>query len=782
MTITTGERERYTPLNNIPPNTKRNTTGKAAGGAAKGVAGDATSGAVGDVASGAAPDAAGRGARSATKGVAENATSGVAGDAGGGDAGGDARDVAGDVAGLLRAGERALFEVGDLGASRASFAAAYRAAGLAFGRDVPSRPAPARDEASQSGPARDDASWSSAGHGGGSWGGVDGAELEALGRAALGLGGLWAHERRGAAESALVRVRQRDALRRLDPRSVMALRLRIRLAGEEDYRSGGHAAILNLVGEARGAADPVALAEALHLAHLCALGPGDGPLRQRLAQDLTDQAARTGRRFDLLLGLLWQTVDLFLAGDPHAYRRLAELRAALNGGHLAFGYAVSAMEVMLAVRSGRLDRAEAMAKECARLGAAAGDVNTVGWRAGQLGVIRWYQGRSAELVGGLGELVDSAALSLIDNSAVAGLALAAASAGDTRLATCTLARLCGRDLGDLPRSSSWLMALYCVVEAADLLGDRETASRAYELLAPFAHLPVVASRGAICLGSVQHSLGVAALTLDDADGAVRHLREAVRGNLALGHWPATVLSRWRLGQALVRRDGPDAEAALRELALAESEAAQLGMKLPEADVPAPSVPRRERPSGPARCERHGRLWRVVSGGREAVVEDGVGLRYLAILLANPGADIPAVELAASAALTPAGSGPSGGAAGEPGRRGESVQPVLDEQAKREYKRRLADLQDAVDAAEAAGDAARAATATAERDWLISELAASAGLAGRTRRFADADERARVSVGKAIRRALDRVSAVDAVLGAELGTAIHTGRRCCYRPT
>lgn len=659
------------------------------------------------------------------------------------------------MAGLLRAGERALLDDGDLGASRANFAAAYRAADLALGRD--------------------DAS-----EGGSDALGRGTAGAEALGRAALGLGGLWAHERRGAAESALVRVRQRDALRRLDPRSPMALRLRIRLAGEEDYRSGGHAAILDLVGEARRASDPVALAEALHLAHLCALGPDDGPLRHRLAQELTDQAAGTGRRFDLLLGLLWQTVDLFLAGHPHAYRRLAELRAAIGGGHLAFGYAVSAMEVMLAVRTGRLDRAEALSKESARLGAAAGDVNTVGWRAGQLGVVRWYQGRSAELVGGLSELIDSAALSLIDNAPVAGLALAAATAGDTRLATGTLARLCGRDLGDLPRSSSWLMALYCVVETAHLLGDRETAARVYELLSPYAHLPVVASRGAICLGTVQHSLGVAALTLDDADGAVRHLREAVRGNLALGHWPATVLSRWRLGQALARRDGPDAEPAARELALAESEAAQLGMKLPPMERTA-TAPRRERRSGPARCERHGRLWRVVSGGREAVVEDGVGLRYLAILLANPNADIPAVELAASAAITPATSG-EGLQARESARHGESVQPVLDERAKREYKRRLADLQDAIDAAEDAGDASRAAAATAERDWLVSELAASAGLAGRTRRFADADERARVSVGKAIRRALDRISAADAVLGAELGTAIHTGRRCCYRPT
>src|SRR3954471_15332194 len=52
------------------------------------------------------------------------------------------------------------------------------------------------------------------------------ARLMAL--AAIGLGGLWVHEHRSAADAASVEAGQRDALGALDPRSSLALRLRAR--------------------------------------------------------------------------------------------------------------------------------------------------------------------------------------------------------------------------------------------------------------------------------------------------------------------------------------------------------------------------------------------------------------------------------------------------------------------------------------------------------------------------------------------------------------------------
>jgi tetratricopeptide (TPR) repeat protein len=422
----------------------------------------------------------------------------------------------------------------------------------------------------------------------------------AIAEAVLGLCGLWVHEHRTAAASMQLRERLRHALSLVDPKSPVALRLRIRLAAEADYHAGEHETILAALDEARQAGDPVARAEALSLAHHCLLGPEHGPLRRTLADELIGQSFRTMRRTDLLMGLLWQTVDLFLDADPLAGRRLGELRELLaRQGHLAVGFVVSAIDVLLAIRSGRFDDAEALIGVCAARGAAAGDIDATGWSGGQLFAIRWYQGRVAELLPMFDELAQSPTLSVVDNSFFAALAVAAASAGDRRTAAGVLATLCGRDLADLPRSSTWLVTMTGIVEAAYLLDDPDTAARAYELLHPFAHLPVIASLGVACFGSVHHALGVASLTTGDLDRAVEHCREAVKANSAIGHWPAAVNSRVRYAQALTLRALPaDAVIVRRELATAADEAAALNIPLPD------------HRSRPAACLRQGGTWEI----------------------------------------------------------------------------------------------------------------------------------------------------------------------------
>ncbi|MFF3444050.1 hypothetical protein [Streptosporangium sp. NPDC002721] len=330
------------------------------------------------------------------------------------------------------------------------------------------------------------------------------------------------------------------------PRSPLALRLRVRLAAEADYRSGGHAGILALLEEARRSGDPAAWSEALSLAHHCLLGPGQSETRHGLARELITAGFRTSCSGDLLMGLLWRTVDHVLDADPHAERHLAELRGLLaRRDHLAVGFVVRAIDVMLGIRAGRLEETETEAAACAERGRRAGDADAAGWYGAQMVAIRWYQGRIAELVPMLAEEVNSPTLSAVDNSYLAAPAVAAATAGDHRRAAGALARLRGGDLALLPRSSSWLVTMHGVVEAAHLLGDTEVSAAAYELLGPFAGLPAVASLGVACFGSTRHALGVAALTMGDAQRAAEHLRMAVRDNLAMGHWPAAVLSRVR---------------------------------------------------------------------------------------------------------------------------------------------------------------------------------------------------------------------------------------------
>ncbi|MGI5134907.1 hypothetical protein [Streptomyces sp. CA-106110] len=596
-------------------------------------------------------------------------------------------------------------------------------------------------------------------------------DAPAMAVAALGFGGLWVHEHRTVAGSTLLRSRLRHALSLLPHDSPLTVRLRIRLAGETDYGAGEHATILATLEELGPTADRVARAEALSLAHHCVLGPDHGAARRKLSVDLVAESFRTARRSDLLMGLLWQTVDLFLDGDPHAERCLAELRDLLaQQDHLAVGFVVSAIEVMLAIRAGRLDQAEALARACAERGAAAGDVDATVWLEGQLLTIRWYQGRVDELLPSLGDLVHSPKLSPVDNHGLAALAVAAAVAGDRRKAVGALATLCGRDLADLPRSSSWLVTMNGIVEAAHLLGDVETSARAYELLSPFGHLPMTGSLAVACFGSVQHALGVASSTTGDLDRAVEHFYSAVRHNLALAHWPAVIASRRRLAQALARRAGPEDDAAARgELAAAAEEA--LAATTPEA-AGRPGDPEEESPGTEATCARQGRKWRIGLGRRSTLVEHSIGMFHLTVLIANPRQEIRAVDLVAG--LTALEGAVGTGAL--------SQQPTLDPAAVDEYRHRVAGLRAEIDDLESRDEHEDAAGARREHDWLVTQLTGAAGLGGRLRRFAEGDERARIAVGKAIRRALQRITDADPLIGEHLRHTVHTGVRCSYWPT
>lgn len=373
---------------------------------------------------------------------------------------------------------------------------------------------------------------------------------ESLARAMLGLSGLWVHEHRTATGIHQMQARLRNALSAVGSESPLALRLRVRLAGEVDYRESRHSEILAVLEETRLANDPVAHAEALSVAHHCLLGPDHGQLRQTLARELIGESARTGRRGDNLMGLVWHTVDLFLAGHPHAERRLGELRQALaEDDFLAAHFVANALEVMLTIRAGRFDEAEKQAQACAELGETVGDADAMGWHGAHLVAIRWYQGRLEEVLPLLDQLVHSSTLSTVDNSYFAARAAAAAVVGDQRKAASSLARLVGSDLAELPRSSTWMVTMNGVAEAAYRLGDADTAARAYELLRPFADLPVMASLAVACFGSAHYPLGVAAMAMGAPDRAARHLRTAIQHNLALAHWPAVAVCQERYAEA-----------------------------------------------------------------------------------------------------------------------------------------------------------------------------------------------------------------------------------------
>ena len=129
-------------------------------------------------------------------------------------------------------------------------------------------------------------------------------------------------------------------------------------------------------------------------------------------------------------------------------------------------------------------------------------------------------------------------------------ALYAPMTGDSWTATSALRRLRRPNLAALRHNSLWLVTVFGAVLAARLLGDRDVAAEAYELLVPFAELPVTGSFAITCLGSAHYPLAVAAATLEQWDVAVDHFRRSMIANEALGHRPAHVLSEAGLGEAL----------------------------------------------------------------------------------------------------------------------------------------------------------------------------------------------------------------------------------------
>jgi tetratricopeptide (TPR) repeat protein len=607
--------------------------------------------------------------------------------------------------------------------------------------------------------------------------------------AALGLGGHWLDEHRAPVDRARVLGLQRAALARL-PNEHEALRCRLaaRLAAEDVYDGGPIEPVLEALGAARRSGDLGALAEALSLCHHALLTPEFARPRLDLADELVRVAAEGGHGVLGLMGLCWRAVDLFLLGHDRATRALEDLRAradALECQNIL--YIVDVLDVMLLIRAGRLDDAEAAAARCYDRGVAVGEVDAIGYLGAHTLVIRWIQGRDAEILEAAEDMAASHTLVEAEFGFRATAAAIAARAGHHERARAGLGRLCSGGLAALPRSSTWLAGMAAIVEVAAVEADVAVAREAYELMAPFADLPVMASLGVVCLGSTERFLGLAARTAGDTDGAIAHFERAIAADRRLGNRPLAAITAADLASTLCRRagagDGARA-AALWDRAIRDAESIGMAARAEawraESSTPAtPPMPGRAIPidvtpgngrTGGSRHEqrglmrRHGRGWLVELGDHRAVVPDLVGMVYLAELVAHPAQAISAWTLA--------------GGGGNPG---ELRQEIIDRQARDAYALRARELAGDLAEAEADNDLGRADRLRIELDAVVEQIEAATGLGGRPRAFTTEHERARTSVRKAIKRAIEEIRGADPVVGEILDTSVVTGSVCMYTP-
>ncbi|HVE76711.1 MAG TPA: adenylate/guanylate cyclase domain-containing protein [Actinomycetota bacterium] len=194
---------------------------------------------------------------------------------------------------------------------------------------------------------------------------------------------------------------------------------------------------------------------------------------------------------------------------------------------------------------------------------------------------------------------------------------------------------------------------------------------------------------------------------------------------------------------------------------------QFGFERLEAEPKQP--PPAEQPATDMLFLREGEFWSVGPVAKPARLKHSKGLEYLRTLLKEPGREFHVLDIV-------------GAGHAEIGLRASGALEVSDPKALAAYRARLGELEEEAADARAMNDPERAAVAEKEAKAIEDELAAAYGLAGRSRKSGSASERARMSVGKAVRTSLDRIEEHAPGVGGHLIRAVRLGVFCSYDPS
>ena len=475
--------------------------------------------------------------------------------------------------------------------------------------------------------------------------------------------------------------------------------------------------------------------------------------------------------------------QLLAAGDVAGVSAELEM-AALEADNLRLPSLVAATTALaagVALLQGRLDEAERLighAQQAARRSALRRLESDVYL---QLYALRRQQGRPEEAA----EVAERRIERLLDPAPVdlALRALALADLGKCHEARPAIGDVAGELLGSGTAGSASGAAL--VAEVSWILGGVEWAGAAYEFLLRWPDHHLVMAAGC-SLGASSRYLGQLATLLGRPDDAEGHFQAAHQLHERLGAPAWLAHGRVDHARMLLARDcRGDGDRARQLLLAARRTYRALGMAAYDeravAVLEGPSPMGTDATTETGELSLEGEYWAISYGGSEARLRDSKGLRYLARLLGAPGHEFHALDLVVGegggtrarrravrkSELDTLGSGDAGS--------------VLDARAKAAYKRRLAELEAEIEEAAADNDLWRAERAQAEKDFLIRELAAAVGLGGRDRKAASDAERARQSVTRAIKGAIERISAAHPELGEHLRTTVRTGIYSSYAP-
>lgn len=606
-----------------------------------------------------------------------------------------------------------------------------------------------------------------------------------LANAALGYAGTGFLVRSGAGEVDVIELLE-EALRMLPPKdSSVGVMIRGRLAMElywsDKARERGTLAN-EAVEIARRLNDDRTLAFALSAARFALWRPDKLDESITIASEVIHLAEQLQDKELQIQGYGWRLRDLLELADITAVHRDIEMVCALAKELLQpiYIWYCKVYRCLQAQWAGEFEQAEKVSNEAHRIGTRVHEGLASQVTIGNLIAIRRDQGRLAEMrssIEGLRQLYPQVSLWPITLAAIA------VEEGDIEGARLEFERL-KKGGFTLPKDLFWTANFVFLAELSAVFEDRGAAQVLYEMLLPFARRNVIAGRtGAFSVGSTSHYLGILGTTAGLIDEAEKHFTDALEIHSRMG--AKVYLARTQLEYAemligrgndgdmnlaldLLRRAAVTAE-RVRSRPIAERSTALLR-----------SVGRPRKSAAPATSAsfiRGGDYWEVTFAERTARLKDVKGNRYLATLLAHPGREFLALELAGGTL------GLSRERQGDVGLTGKTPdgEEILDEAAKNAYRRRLRDLQDDLEEARNFVDHERVARAQEELEFLGRELSAAVGLGGRDRKAASATERARMAVTRAIRGAIDRIDREMPRLGGHLAASIKTGTYCSYSP-
>lgn len=360
-------------------------------------------------------------------------------------------------------------------------------------------------------------------------------------------------------------------------------------------------------------------------------------------------------------------------------------------------------------------------------------------------------------------------------------AYASAKANDTNAAAKVIPQLLSPEAAFLVRD---IHGLELMSEIAWATRSRPLAEHLYPPLLAHAGRPFMVTGIAFSMqGLVDHALFRLAAVRGDFVAADEHAQAALSRCSRFRARPLAALVDYDWATILIERGGADAAVRARELLVRACKTAEelhmayraerchellarleaTTVRAEDATAVTAAAPAGNQ--GPLRLELEGEYWTIAGFGELCRIRDGRGMRMLAELLANPGADKHVLELSGVTEAV------DGGDAGE----------VIDRDARSAYQARLRELTEEIEEARQWNDLGRAERLEEEADALRRELTRAAGLSGRERRAGSVVERARVNVRRRIALVIRRIEETAPKLGAHLAASIRTGVQCSYRP-